>query len=127
MADFAYLSLLLFFGVSILLIVYAYPAFALMTIARKTKTKKPWLAWIPLANFYLMVKIARFPGWWVLFFFASIIPVIGTFVAMAFGAYTWWYIAERRKMPGWYGLLVIVPIANLVIMGIIAWGKKSGR
>ena len=34
----------------------------------------------------------------------------------------WWKIAEARQKPGWYGLLMMVPIVNFVVMGMLAWG-----
>ena len=46
-------------GTIIGLLIYCYTAFALMTIAKKTKTANPWLAWIPVANLYLVTQIAK--------------------------------------------------------------------
>jgi len=46
---------------------------------------------------------------------------------LAVGVFTiwlWWKIAEARHYPGWYGILMIIPIVNFIIMGILAWGKK---
>ena len=50
--------------VVVLLIVYIYSALALMAIAKRTKTKNAWLAWIPIANIYLMTQIGGLhPAW----------------------------------------------------------------
>ena len=102
---------------------YIYHAIALMHIAQKTKTQNAWLAWIPIANLYLMTQIAKVPWWTFLAFILVIIPFIGPLAFMAVVVWWWWMIAERRKMPGWYGILTIIPIVNLVIIGIIAWKK----
>ena len=112
------------FALIILLAIYLYMAFALMTIANKTKTKNSWLAFIPIANIYLMTQIAGLSGWWTLAVLAGIIPVIGSIAVLAAMAYFWWLIAEKLKRPNWWGILMIIPIVNLVIIGILAWGKK---
>ena len=104
--------------------VYVYTAIALMAIAKKTKTKNAWLAWIPVANIYLMTQIAEVQWWTMLFLLFAWIPVLGPAIVMGLTIYWWWNIAERRKMPGWMGILMAVPIVNLVAIGMIAWSKK---
>ena len=94
--------------------IYVYLAFCLQTIARKTNTEKGWLAWIPIANVYLMCKIAGKPGWWLVFFFIPIANVV-------FGVIVWMGIAEARDKNKWLGILMIVPIANLVVPGYLAF------
>ncbi|MFH0961269.1 MAG: hypothetical protein V1820_01145 [archaeon] len=41
---------------------YIYGSITLMTVARKTKTPRPWLAWIPYGNLYLTSQIAKMSG-----------------------------------------------------------------
>ncbi len=101
--------------------VYIYMALALMTIAKKTKTPNGWLAWIPIANLYLMTQIAGVPAWTMLAFLLVIIPFIGGLAFMAVYIWWWWKIAEVRKKEGWLSILMIIPIVNLIIIGIIAW------
>ena len=48
------------------IIVYVYVALCLMFIAQKTDTPYPWLAWIPIANVFLMAMIAKKPWLWAL-------------------------------------------------------------
>ena len=104
-------------------IVYVYMALALMTIAKKTNTKNPWLAWIPIANLYLMTDIAQVPWWTMLIVvFAGIIPY-GGIASIALMVWWFWKIAERRGFPGWYGILLLIPVVNIIIMGILAWKK----
>lgn len=105
----------------ILLGFYIYSSLALMAIAKKTKTENAWLAWVPIGNLYLVTQIARQNGLWTLMVLAAFIPFIG---GIAFGAvYIWlfWQIAEKIKMPGWTSLLLIIPLVNLVILGLYAW------
>jgi len=96
------------------LILYVYLAICLMVIANKTNTPNSWLAWIPVANIYLMCKVAGKPGWWVILFF---IP----FVNIVIGIIVWMKIAEARKKPGWVGILMIIPFVNLIIPGYLAF------
>jgi hypothetical protein len=46
----------------------------LQTIAQKTNTENPWLAWIPMLNIILMLNIAKKPIWWFVLF---LIPLVG--------------------------------------------------
>ncbi len=114
----ATLGIVMFF---VALAVYVYTSLALMTIARKTQTEPAWLAWIPLVNVYLMVKVAGLEWWWVLGLLLGIIPIIGWLASLAWIAYVWWKISEKRSYPGWVGILVIVPFVNLIVMGVLAW------
>ncbi len=102
---------------------YIYSALALMFIAKKTKTNNGWLAFIPIANVYLMTQMAKKPAWWTLAILLGFIPFIGGLAVGAFSIYLFWIIAERIGKPGWWSLLLMIPIVNLVIMGIMAWGK----
>ncbi len=107
----------------VILAFYVYFALALMSIAKKTKTKNAWLAWIPIANIYLMTQVGKVPAWWTLSVLLPIIPFIGGLALAAVMIYIWWKIAEAIHRPGWWSILLIVPIVNLVIVGIMAWGK----
>ncbi|MBE0434132.1 hypothetical protein IBX73_11805 [candidate division WOR-3 bacterium] len=96
------------------LIIYVYISFCLMTIANKTGTANAWLAWIPIANIYLMCKVAGKPGWWLILF---LIPIVNIIISII----VWMKISEARKKPGWLGILMIVPFVNLIIPGILAF------
>ena len=93
---------------------YVYVALALQTIASKTATPNEWLAWIPIANIFLMLAIAKKPLWWFILF---LIPLVNIVMAVI----VWMGIAEACHKPNWWGILMIVPIANLVVPGYLAW------
>ena len=42
-------------------------------------------------------------------------------VLLAMHVFMWWKIAEARHKPGWYSLLMLIPVVNLFVLGIIAW------
>ncbi|HXP82313.1 MAG TPA: DUF5684 domain-containing protein [Verrucomicrobiae bacterium] len=95
-------------------VVYVYIALALMTIATKTNTPNGWLAWIPIANIFLMFNIAGKPAWWFILF---LIPLVNIVIAII----VWMAIAEARHKPNWWGILMIVPVVNLIVPGYLAW------
>jgi len=98
------------------LAVYVWLALTLHIIANKTDTPYAWLAWIPIANLYLMCKVAGRSGWWTLLFFIPLLNIV-------IGIIVWMGIAEARHQPSWLGILMIVPIANLVIPGVLAFSQ----
>lgn len=106
------------------LALYIYSSLALMAIAKKTKTENGWLAWIPIGNFYLMTQIAQVPWWTMFAFLLAFIPLVGGLVFVGVMCWWWWKISEALGKPGWWGVLItFVPVVNLVMMGILAWGK----
>lgn len=105
------------------LAMYVYCAIVLMSIAKKTKTPNGWLGFIPIANIYLMTQIGKISPWFTAAILLPIIPFIGGLALLVIMVYMWWKIAEAVGKPGWWGILMAVPIVNLVIMGIMAWGK----
>ncbi|MBS3073569.1 hypothetical protein J4465_02130 [Candidatus Pacearchaeota archaeon] len=107
----------------IALAIYIYMAFALMAIANKTKTQNGWLAFIPIANFYLVTQMAKKSPWWTLAVLLPMIPFVGGLALAVIGVWFLWIVCERIKRPGWWSLLLLIPIVNLVIIGIMAWNK----
>ena len=105
------------------LIVYIYVAIALMTMAKKKKVPNAWLAFIPIANLYIMTQVGGIEWWWMLVFLLMIIPFVGTLLYMVGIVYIWWKISEAFKRPGWWGILMLIPIVNLVLMGLLAWSS----
>lgn len=93
---------------------YVYVSLALQTIATKTNTPNGWLAWIPIANVFLMLSVAKKPMWWFLLF---LVPLVNIVISVM----VWMAIAEARGKPNWWGILTIVPVANIAVPGVLAW------
>jgi hypothetical protein len=108
----------LFLLLLILVIFYVYMAVCLIKIARKTKTEKAWMAWIPIANIILMLQIAKKPLWWLVLFFIPGANIVFTVLV-------WMEISKILGHPEWLGLLMIVPVATLVIPGYLAFSDAS--
>ncbi|MGM5483956.1 MAG: hypothetical protein ACQER9_03505 [Nanobdellota archaeon] len=50
----------------LILAIYIFTSWALMSIASKTKTENKWMAWIPILNVYLMTQIGKQHWGWAL-------------------------------------------------------------
>jgi hypothetical protein len=102
------------FFLLIIAAVYVYTALAVQTIAEKTNTENPWLAWIPIANLILLLNIAKKPIWWIVL---CLIPLVNLIVFII----VWMAVAEARGKPGWVGVLLIVPVLGALMPGYLAW------
>ena len=109
--------------------VYVYMALVWMTIAKKLKYDKPWLAWIPIANVFLLPILAK--KHWAMGFL-MFVPIANIVFAIIWT----WNIYEQRNYPGWLSLSPLVsfvplvgPIAGFigtfVIMGLVAWMDRK--
>ncbi len=110
----AILGTLLFFVLGLVLVAYLYMALSLRTIATKTGAANTWLAWIPIANIFLMLEIAKKPGWWFVLFLVPLANVVVSIIV-------WMEIAKARNKPDWWGILIIVPLVGAVVPGYLAW------
>lgn len=95
---------------------YIYIALCLQNIARKTDTPNGWLAWIPIANLYLLCKLGGKPGWWLILLFIPIVNIIIQFIV-------WIGIANQRNKPVWLGVVWFIPVLNLITTGILAFSE----
>jgi hypothetical protein len=120
------------------IILYIYHAICLQAIAKKTGTPNGWLAWIPLAWYFLQTNIARMS--WVLALILCIISVSSFFIMdqsltwlasilslayLVLVIIIWVKICRACNKPGWWVVLLCIPIVNLIILGIMAFSKKS--
>lgn len=106
------------------LIFYIYCGITIMFIAKKTNTPKSWFAFIPFLNVLLTIRISGINEWWILIFFAGFIPFVGALAIAVVCIWVFWRIAEKVGFPGWTSLLLLIPVANLIIIGMYAWAKK---
>jgi hypothetical protein len=114
------LCLLFFIGA------YIYYCLVWYHLSKKLKYKTAWLAWIPIANLFLMPILAK--KHWALGFLL-LIPIVN----IVFSIIWCWDIYKKRKFSGALSLVkagyVVIPlipfvfIADFIIMGIIAFEK----
>lgn len=104
--------------------VYVYSSLCLMYIARKTNTEPAWMAWVPVANVFLVCRIAQVSYWWAGGALSiGLIPYVGLLATLGIGGFLWYKIAIARGKPGWLGALTVVPFVNFVTMGILAFSE----
>jgi len=119
-------------AILIALAIYVYSSLAVMKIAKDRKHKRPWLAWIPVANLALIFQLGGFHWAWI---FLILIPILGWIVLGVMAIISFWKICESAGYPGFYGLAPLLDIIiggigsilTLVLIGFIAWGKKSKK
>ena len=107
---------------------YVYSSLAWYTIAKKLKYKDAWLAWIPIVNLVLVLQLGGFHWAWIFLIF---IPILGWIALGVLSIIATWRIFEKRKYPGWFSLLVIIPevggLLYLIAIGFVAWKDKKRR
>ena len=101
---------------------YVFEALALMDLAQKMGEQKKWFAWVPILQIALLLKLGDQNPWLVLI---ALIPGIGSLIVTILSLIATMKICEKRGYDKLLGLLLIIPIANLVLLGLLAWGKKT--
>lgn len=130
----AALGAILAFGIALAVLIFAalyiYTSLAWMTIGKKLKYKRAWLAWIPIANIAMILQMGGFSWLWLLLI---VIPILGWLALGVFVLIATWRIFEKRKYSGWLALiplLGLIPkvgmfasVAFLIVLGMVAWRK----
>lgn len=107
---------ILFFAVAIVLI-YISSSYFWMTIGKKLKYKKAWLAWIPVANISMVLEMGKFHWAWV---FLILLPILGWIPLLVLFVISNWRIFEKRGYPGWLSLILVLMTFGGDIVGSIA-------
>jgi len=120
------------FMLFIVLAGYIYISLCLYLIAKKTEVTNPWMAWIPLVNLWTFVAAAGRQWWWLAVIAGlgalSLIPDVGIIFGLlnlAAIIYLWICITENVGKNKWLGLLMIVPLVNLIFPAILAFSKQE--
>ncbi len=123
----AFFAMFFFVAVILSLAVWVYMSFAYMKIAKKNKQKIPGLAWIPFIGPLIIAYKASKMHWWPwLLFIGYIIPIVNTFAMLILGIFgiIWhWKMFKAIKKPEWFAILMLIPVVNLITIGIAAWKK----
>jgi Family of unknown function (DUF5684) len=119
-------ALTMFGGLAGLLVmalaIYIILSIPLYIIAKKVNHDLAWLAFVPLANGWLMLDLAGLSGWLLILAFIPIVNIIFFVIVI----YAWMKIAERMGHPSWLGLLLLVPLLGLIMPYYIAFAD-AGR
>lgn len=116
------------------LAVFIYYARCMQLIAQKTGTQHAWLAWIPGLNLILMVWIAGRSLWWLFAWYLGwgVLYLFRQGILLVISVVIFWIIlhigvAEARGKPRWMGLLMCIPLINLVVWGYLAFWKEQAE
>lgn len=82
------------------LVAYLYVSWSLRTIGRKITGHTSWMAWVPIANFVYLCRLAEKPAVWT---FIMFIPIIGLLIFIP----VWAAVARKLQKPSWLGALTL--------------------
>jgi len=105
----------------IFLVLYIFMAICLMKIAKKTNTPNVWFAWIPILNAVLMLQIAKKPVWWIILAFIPFVNLVWIVLQVL----VWMAISKECGKEEWLGILIIVPVANIIVPAYLAFSKNG--
>lgn len=92
--------------------VYALFCFPLARIARRLQASS-WMAWVPILQIFLIIRIAdKSPVWFLFFFF----PGANLFAFL----FAWMSIARRLEKSHRLGYLMLIPGVNLLVLWYLA-------
>lgn len=98
-----------------------FPSICLFKISKKTNKGEAWMAWLPIANWFLMCKIGSVRYELLFTVVLGFIPIVGWIVVYALFAFIWSRIAITLNKPAWLGILCVLPLVNLVALGYLAF------
>jgi hypothetical protein len=111
-------------------VLWIFLSLAFMKIAKRLGQSMPGLAWIPGIGPLIVAYRASGMHWWPwLLLIGYVIPLVNFIFAIAFAVFSiiWmWKMLEALGRPGWWAILIaIIPVVNLILIGIAAWGGSS--
>lgn len=110
-------------SIAVTLAFYIYSAITLKKTAEILGYGDTWMAWVPIANAVLMLKMGDMNPWLLLI---ALIPGIGALVLLVIYLIVMANIAEKRGYDKLFTLINLIPtIGSLVYWGIMAWGNKD--
>lgn len=118
----------LIFWILLLVGSYVFMALAYQSIFRKSGYKRPWFAWIPILNLVPILELGKFHWAWIFLSIGAFIPIIGFFAMMVLAVISiiaHWRIFQNAGYAGALSLLLMIPIVNYILLGIVAWQKKK--
>ncbi|MEY3305616.1 MAG: hypothetical protein RLZZ139_3989 [Cyanobacteriota bacterium] len=97
------------------LVVYVFTSFCLMKIADKLSIPNSWLAWIPLAQAWVIVRAAGKPGWWLILLFIPFVNIVIALIIL-------FAMPVNLGKSSLYGLLTFVPVLGIFLyFGLLAF------
>ena len=89
-----------------------------------TKTGQPgWAVLIPFYNLYIYTQIIKRPGWWMLLYFASLIPVVGSLVVLVISIMDTLRLSKAFGKSTGFGVGLI--LLGFIFLPILAFGSAD--
>jgi len=89
-----------------------------------TKAGQPgWAVLIPFYNLYVYTQMVKRPGWWMLLYFASAIPVIGSIGVLIVSIMDSLRLAKLFGKTAGFGVGII--LLGIVFLPILAFGDAD--
>lgn len=79
-----------------------------------------WWAFVPIANTFLLIKMAGQPWHFFLLLLLPVVNIVAFF-------YLWIKVAENCYQSKIWGVLVLFPLLNVVAMIVLAYGSRPYR
>ena len=103
---------------AIVVLIFLYVAFCLQAMAKKKGMRRPWLAWIPLVQAWVVCKLAGRGIVWTILLFVPIVDIV--FLVIVFLK-----LSRAFGYNRFLGLLMFVPLANYVLLWVFAFGERG--
>jgi len=104
-------------GVVIGVILYIYFSYSLQVIFQKLNLQNAWLAWIPIANLYMIYIAGDQAWWWIILAFIPLVNIVAVIMSVV----AWVNIVQKLGKSPWLLLLFLVPILNFFLIGYLAF------
>jgi len=104
----------------VVLLIYVYTSLCLQLIAKKLNIARPWLAWIPIANLFLLIKCAGKSYWWFLLLLIPLVNLIASIIIFI-------EIIKRLGYSGWLVILMFIGPINLIVIGYLAFSANKSQ
>ena len=99
-----------------LVIYYVVMAVSLRKLAARTGTSQAWMAWVPILNLFLYVRVAGRSGWEGILLFVPFVNIVyGIAVAI--------WLPRRVGRSGWWAIPLSIPVVNLGALSYIAFSE----
>ena len=108
---------------------YIFSSLIFVSLARKAGDNLPNLAWIPGVGPLIIVFRASKMHWWPwLLLVGIVLPFVGFVAILAFVVFEFiwlWKLFEAVGRPGWWALLLLIPIVGIIMLAVAAWGNSA--
>jgi hypothetical protein len=86
-----------------------------------------WAGFVPIYNFYIMLKVVGRPAWWTALILLAIIPIVGGLALFVIYIIVAIDLAKSFGHSGAFAIGLIIPVVSLVFFYILWLGPSTYR